>query len=536
MALSVLDLTLALEERGLEPKRAARLHLAAEISAVAPGIEQQRPPLSVVFALDASGSMRGPPIEQVILSVDRLVSLLEADDRVGVVAFSDGPSEVVPLTAIDGAARRLISSRVHRIEAGGATHLEGGLRRAAQMLPPRQRHERQVILLLSDGAPNRGMASPTELAALARSLRPEVSVSTLGYGAHHQEDVLIQLSEGGAGRYHFIADPSVCEMEFAQALGAQGDVVAEGIELTLLPSPGVEIARFLGKPELRFGAGGLKLAIPDLLDGSRHLTVAELDLEARREPGPWTVLRVQLSFRRAGEREPQTLERELVVTVGQGAAVRDPAVRARVFRAKADEVRAEARTLADRGQFEGAAAVLRALIKAIQAEPGYVAGDGSPLSETVEQLLDEAMAMERKPGAEDYKAFRRSTMNMAMSYDAGVESAGPMSRAVLSRVGGALPNAHLRVTSGAQLGTRFALGATRMIIGRTTAAQIQITEANISRQHAQIVAQDGRFLVSDMGSTNTTMVNGHPLARPWPLSPGDVIRVGEVELRYEQEP
>ncbi len=536
MSPSVLDLTLALEESGLEPKRAARLHLAAEISAVAPGIERQRPPLSVVFAVDASGSMRGPPIEQVMLSIDRLVGLLDGDDRVGVVAFSDSASEVVPLTAVDGVSRRLISSRVRRIEAEGGTHLESGLRRAAGMLPARQRHERQVVLLLSDGAPNRGMAAPGELAALARSFRPDIAVSTLGYGAHHQEDVLIRISEGGAGRYHFIADPSVCEMEFAQALGAQGDVVAEGIELTLLPSPGVEIARFLGKPEVRFGAGGLKLAIPDLLDGSHHLTVAELDFEARREPGPWTVMRVQLSYRRAGEREPQTLEQALVVPVGQGAAARDPVVRARVFRAKADEARAEARTLGDRGQFDGAAAVLRALIKAIQGEPGYVAGDGSALSETVEQLLDEATAMERKPAAEDYKAFRRTTMGFTMSYQTGAESAGPMSRAALSRVGGALPRAFLRVVSGAQLGARFALGATKMMIGRTAAAQIQITDANISRQQAQIVAQDGRFLVVDLGSTNPTMVNGSPLAKPWPLSPGDVVRVGEIELRYEEEP
>ncbi|MEO7329705.1 MAG: FHA domain-containing protein [Minicystis sp.] len=536
MASSVLDLTLALEESGLEPKRAVRLHLAAEISAVAPGIERQRPPLSVAIAVDASGSMRGPPMEQVMLSIDRLVGLLEGDDRVGVVAFSDSATDVAELTAIDVAARRLISSRVHRIEAEGGTNMESGLRRAAAMLPPRKPHERQVILLLSDGAPNRGLASAAELSALARSFRPDVAVSTLGYGAHHQEDVLLQLAEGGAGRYHFIADPSVCELEFAQALGAQGDVVAEGIELTLIPSPGVEIARFLGKSAVRFGAAGLKIAIPDLLDGSHHLTVAEVDFEARREPGPWTVLRAQLSYRRAGERELQTLERALIVPVGQGRAVRDPVVRARVLRAKADEARAEARKLADRGQFEGAAAVLRSLIKAIQDEPGYVAGDGSPLSETVEQLLDEAMAMERKPAAEDYRAFRRSTMGLTMSYLSGAESAGPMSRAALSQVGGKLPTAFLRVVLGAQLGTRFALGATKMTIGRTAAAQIQLTEANISRQHAQIVAQDGRFLVVDLGSTNPTMVNGSPLSRPWPLSPGDVVRVGEIELRYEEEP
>src|SRR5271155_3690538 len=99
MKTRALGLTLAIDEHGLWPATPARVHLALEVTAVAPGIERERPPLSVILAVDTSGSMHGPPIEHVVASIDRLVGLLDPGDRVGVVAFADNAAEVVPLTA-----------------------------------------------------------------------------------------------------------------------------------------------------------------------------------------------------------------------------------------------------------------------------------------------------------------------------------------------------------------------------------------------------------------------------------------------------
>jgi pSer/pThr/pTyr-binding forkhead associated (FHA) protein len=39
--------------------------------------------------------------------------------------------------------------------------------------------------------------------------------------------------------------------------------------------------------------------------------------------------------------------------------------------------------------------------------------------------------------------------------------------------------------------------------------------------------------VQDVGSTNGTFVNGMKLDGPRKLTPGDVIRVGETDLRFE---
>jgi Ca-activated chloride channel family protein len=485
----------------------------------------------VVLAIDVSGSMQGPPLDHVVASIERLVGLLEPGDRIGVVAFSDGASEVAPLLAATTETRRLVTSRVRRLVADGYTNVDAGLTLAASMMPKRSLHERQVILLLSDGIPNRGRSTAKDLADLSRSLRPDVGVSTLGYGPQHNEDVLRAISDAGAGRYHFISDPAVCTIELAQALGAQGDVVAEAIELSLAPEPGVVIAGFTGSPEVRFSAGGLVVVVPDLLDGGKHLIVADVDLTTPREPSSWKVLSASLSYRRAGERELLTVEETLSTHVGAGARHVVPEARASVLQVRADAVRAEARGLADRGQFEGAAAVLRRFIAEVNAEPWFKAGDGSPLDDAVEQLVDEAVAMERRPSQEQYSSFRKSQMMSSVAASQAAYGPRSMTARALAEVGGALPPAHLIFVKEAR---RVRIDKPRMVIGRTASADLPVQDRNVSRRHAEVVAQGGKYYAVDMGSTSVTLVNGEPIGKPTVLSHGDVIKVGDVEIRYEE--
>ena len=55
-----------------------------------------------------------------------------------------------------------------------------------------------------------------------------------------------------------------------------------------------------------------------------------------------------------------------------------------------------------------------------------------------------------------------------------------------------------------------------------------------SGHHARIEPRRDGVWVEDLGSTNGTFVNGQKLTRPRKLAPGDVVRVGETDLRFEQ--
>jgi Ca-activated chloride channel family protein len=535
----VVSLSLECDRESIAGEEPSKVHVVAELRAVAEGVEHARPPLCTVFAVDASGSMQGPPIDQVIRSIDRLVDLLEDKDRVGVVAFSHGATEVCALAPMTAEGKRALRQRTRRLEADGGTNMEAGLRLAKNLLGSRAQHERQVVLLLSDGAPNQGASSAADLAAIVAPMRPDVSISSLGYGVSHNEAILSAISDAGGGRYHFIADPDMCQLELAQALGAAGDMVAGGLELLLVPAQGVEIVRILGEPKTRFGAAGLVVPLPDMRGGERRLLVLELAVApgaVERLHGD--LLGAKLTYRRAGGAEPRGLEQRLGVPVTRSLGALAPLVHGKVLLARSEEVRAAARALADRGQFDGAAAHLRALIKEIEAAPGYVAADGSALSEACELLVDEAMAMERRPSAEQYNLFKKGTHGVSLMGDAvraGRVNQGAYGKALASATAGIFPTAHVVVVSGPSAGARHLLGP-ECTIGRTSSADIQVHSPAVSRRHTSIYALHGEFWVADLGSTNPTLVNGQPLAqKPHKLALGDVIGLGDVKLRYEVE-
>ena len=529
-----LNFELALSRQELPADQTSTLHLVASFEGGLRPDTTARPPMSVVFVLDISGSMAGAPLEHVVQSVDKLVALLQPDDRVGIVAFSSRATEVVPLSRVDRETIKLVRRRIHRLFAEGTTNIEHGLNKARAMLPPRNQHERQVILLLSDGAPNEGRSSAEELGALVSEFRPDVGLSSLGYGAHHNEDILAGLADAGGGLYHFVPNPIECDYEFARAIGQQGDIVAEGIEVALRPMPGVEIERVVGRRRTRFGADGLVIEMPDLPSGGQSFAVAQLRVKAPLEHGPFEVIHASVRFRAAGREETHINHASLSARAGVPGPLCGPDM-AYVMLARTDEVRADARAQADRGQFESAAAIIRQLIEEIRKVPGYVEADGSPLSEACELLLDEAMAFERRPSQEAYRAFKRSSLTVNVSTqgtDASqIRNLTDVSRQIVLDATGNYAPAELIAVGGPMAGQRFELSSDQ-VLGRTPTADIRVLDSRVSRKHSRITARNGHFFIFDLGSTNPTYHNGEPVVAPVQLDDGDLIRLGDCVMRY----
>jgi pSer/pThr/pTyr-binding forkhead associated (FHA) protein len=74
------------------------------------------------------------------------------------------------------------------------------------------------------------------------------------------------------------------------------------------------------------------------------------------------------------------------------------------------------------------------------------------------------------------------------------------------------------------------------VIGRSRECDIVLQDTNVSRRHAEIrpVGGDG-WTITDLGSTNGVKVNGRAIASAAPLSSGDEIAVGTVDVRFEVE-
>jgi pSer/pThr/pTyr-binding forkhead associated (FHA) protein len=71
-------------------------------------------------------------------------------------------------------------------------------------------------------------------------------------------------------------------------------------------------------------------------------------------------------------------------------------------------------------------------------------------------------------------------------------------------------------------------------IGRDPQNDLVLADRRVSRQHAQLRAVGGRFVVFDLDSTGGTSLNGRPVTHQ-PLSPGDVLSLAGVPLVYGQE-
>jgi pSer/pThr/pTyr-binding forkhead associated (FHA) protein len=84
-------------------------------------------------------------------------------------------------------------------------------------------------------------------------------------------------------------------------------------------------------------------------------------------------------------------------------------------------------------------------------------------------------------------------------------------------------------------GERFELDTKALTLGRGAPNDIRLDEDEFaSAHHARIEPRRDGVWVEDIGSTNGTYVNGTRLGRPQKLAPGDVVRVGETDLRYER--
>jgi hypothetical protein len=99
-----------------------------------------------------------------------------------------------------------------------------------------------------------------------------------------------------------------------------------------------------------------------------------------------------------------------------------------------------------------------------------------------------------------------------------------------------LPTGRLVVVKSADLesGEDFELNSAQLTIGRGNQNDIAIgTDEYASARHARFEPRQDGVWVQDLGSTNGTFLNGTRLDRPRRLTRGDIIRIGETDLRYE---
>ena len=82
-------------------------------------------------------------------------------------------------------------------------------------------------------------------------------------------------------------------------------------------------------------------------------------------------------------------------------------------------------------------------------------------------------------------------------------------------------------------GRTFELKSETTTVGRVGDNAFEIPESSVSSHHAEILLRGIDVVVRDLNSTNGTFVNGEQITGEASLKPGQILRLGTIEMRLE---
>ena len=201
--------------------------LSLAISAIP---EKQAPqlPLNLCLVLDRSGSMSENPLEMVKKAAISIIEKLNPGDRISVVAFDHRAKVIIPNQEFTDLEP--IKQKIRLMVADGGTAIDEGLRLGLKEVAAHKQHCVSRIFLLTDGENEHG-DNKRCLRLAELSAEYNVTIDTLGFGEHWNQDVLEQISDSAQGTLAYIEQPNQAVSEFdrlftrAQSVGLTNSVL-----------------------------------------------------------------------------------------------------------------------------------------------------------------------------------------------------------------------------------------------------------------------------------------------------------------------
>lgn len=198
-------------------------------------------PVRVHLVIDTSASMetRWDEVRDAALA---LVGRLRAEDELEIVVYSTGARIALPPTRVgDGNAARAV---LRGLTCSGQTNIEAGLRVAYGTLDP---NGGSIVLLLSDGVPEGGYATPAELGALAGDARARTGATTvtIGLGGEFHPGILRAIARRGGGDFRIAPTAHELGALLEAELSLHTNIAARDVSFELDLASGVRVSASL---------------------------------------------------------------------------------------------------------------------------------------------------------------------------------------------------------------------------------------------------------------------------------------------------
>ncbi|MDJ0902644.1 MAG: VWA domain-containing protein [Xenococcus sp. MO_188.B8] len=280
--------------------RSSQRQLSLEISAIAETPDYSLP-LNLCLVLDCSGSMEGTPLETVKQAAISIIDKLQPGDRISVIAFNHEAKTIVPYQPVADLVK--IKHRINALKADGGTAIDQGMKLGIREISLGKRNTVSHICLLSDGENEHGEDQRClKLAKLAAEYK--ITINTLGFGEHWNQDVLEKIADLANGTLSYIEEPEQVLFEFEQVFARLQTVGLTNAYLIVELSPGVILGKL--KPitqvapeaiEIPFKLEGnyVKVRIGDLMTDSARIFLINLYIN-QLSTGNYQIATVQVSY------------------------------------------------------------------------------------------------------------------------------------------------------------------------------------------------------------------------------------------------
>ena len=180
-------------------------------------------------------------------AINSVMHILDENDRVSLVTFSDDANVLFPLTHMTTASRNTCKARLASQTPSGRTNLWAGVHTAMETLrdPDNSNNmqmnaRRKVILLLTDGEPTVGPASYQRELRNYMDEHPKFSfqMNTFGFGYTLDSELLLELAQECRGTYSFIPVAPNVGTVFVNTVANVLSNCTQGATLRLSPGTG----------------------------------------------------------------------------------------------------------------------------------------------------------------------------------------------------------------------------------------------------------------------------------------------------------
>ncbi|MDY7005870.1 MAG: VWA domain-containing protein [Cyanobacteriota bacterium] len=330
--------------------------------------------LNLSLVIDRSGSMGGKPLRYAIKAAQKLVESLKPDDIVSVVIYDDTPETILsPQTAADKAK---ISTQISRIRAGGCTNLSGGWLMGCECVKSQQTEERlNRVLLLTDGQANMGITNPQALTKTAKQQAEQgIITTTLGFGTNFNEDLLIDIADAAGGNFYFIQSPDDAVDVYRIELESLSSVVAENLTVTLRPEASVQISEVLNNYQSTNQGEAWEILLGDVYQVEAKQLALQLSIPPQKNFGSLTIATIEYQYQTTIDDNIQQVSGQVPIAITVGSAEEasrteaDLSVVEQTSQLRIARLKNEALAMADRGQYEEAAEVLRSQVDELKSK------------------------------------------------------------------------------------------------------------------------------------------------------------------------